>query len=185
VTELIVLRHATRRRDADPASDKLSEQAADLDEAGVCEAQRLAAELDKRGIRPALYFTSGYFHARRTSEILRDRLGGEPTPVVVVLRTLTPDYQGPPGYRSEDWTAARLARSVLYEAQERVPGLRRVETMMLVFHFPRCAQLLHGLTSRPESEFALRKAEGVILRADTFDGFLQGHGREADPRLIA
>jgi phosphohistidine phosphatase SixA len=173
---LIVLRHATRQKDVSPARDRLFERDAPLEEAGVREVERLAAEeLATRELRPALYFTSEYAHARQTSKILRDALGGEPPLMLVALRTLAPDYQGPPEYqnRSEDWTGARLAWSVLHEARECVPDLHRVGTVMFVLHYPRCAQFLRGLTSRAESEFPLDKAEGVLVRDVTLDNLLQ------------
>jgi len=175
--KIIVLRHATRVRDNSVSGEYL-EKHLPLDTSGEREAKKLGIELARRGIKPAVFFTSCFAHAKQTGDILRDTLGGNPPAMVVELCTLTPHYQGPREWRGEAWQGVRIPKAIIREAELTVNDLRDLDVVAFILHQPRLKQLLASMTSREESEFGFHYSEGVCLTADSLDAFLQGNGQE-------
>ena len=181
---IIVLRHATRKRDDDPATEEYCEKNLPLDTIGQTEARELGAQLAERGLRPAVYFTSCFAHAKETGEILRETVARQPAAKVVQLCALTPHYQGPREWRcSKEWKGVRILATIDNESRATGNDLRTFDVVAFVMHFPRLAQLLGGMTSESESQFTLSCSEGVCVEAESFDAFLRGEGKEVGPRF--
>ena len=173
--KIIVLRHATRQR-KDRVSDEFIEKSFPLDPIGKCEARERGADLAGRGIKPAVYFTSCFAHARETGEILRDTVGGNPAAKVVELCTLTPHYQGPRELRGK-WQGIQILQAIDRESKLTGNDLGEITVVGFVLHQPGLQQLVASMTSEEESRFEnIAYSEGVCLRADSLDVFLEGKG---------
>jgi hypothetical protein len=139
-------------------------------------------------IRPTVYFTSCFAHAKQTGEILRDTIdeiltdtiGEIPDAQVVELCTLTPHFQGPRGLRG-NWHGVHILKEIIREAELKVDNLRDLEFITLILHKPRVAQLLAAVTSQDISRFEhLAYLQGVCVNAVSLDALFQGKGEE-DP----
>lgn len=180
--KIIVLRHATRKRDS-LDRDEYLEKLLPLDPTGREEARQLGEELARRGIKPEVYFTSCFVHAQQTAEILRDTVDRSATAPIVELCTLTPHYQGPKEWRCK-WEGVHILKAIIREAELKVSNLRELEVVAFILHKPRLQQLLESMTSQDESRFdGIRYSEGVCLKAESLNGFLQGKGEEDDLRF--
>jgi phosphohistidine phosphatase SixA len=171
--KIILLRHATRAR-----GDSLAEKRLPLTPVGEAESRARAEELLKRGLRPELYYTSCFAHARQTGEILRDAVGGDPPARLEELCTLTPHYQGPRP-QIEPWRSRQLLEAIAHEAAAIGAGLDQFDVVAFVLHRPRLQQLAASMASRDESRFdGLEYSEGVCLSAVSLQGFLDGRGTQ-------
>jgi phosphohistidine phosphatase SixA len=183
--KIIVLRHATRKRD-DPVRDEYLEKHLPLDPIGEEETRQLGLELARRGIKPAIYFTSCFAHARQTAEILRDIVNGSSTAKVVELCTLTPHYQGPRELRQkgEKWQGLQMLGDIIRESESMISDLRELEVLAFILHWPRLEQLLASMTSKDESCFYnVGYSEGICLKAESLDDLLQGKAEKDGPRF--
>ena len=134
-------------------------------------------------MRPTVYFTSCFLHARQTGEILRDALPLAPLAKIVQLCTLTPHYQGPRKWLG-NWNGVRMLESIAQEARLTGNDLRELETAAFVLHQPRLQQLLATMTSQEESLFnPISYSEGICLHANSVDSLIQGKGK-VEWRLI-
>jgi len=92
--KIILIRHASRVRA--PTSDNDRNLPLSLD--GLKQARELADKMASQGLRPTLYLTSHYAHAKQTGEILRDLAAADPPVSVVAIDALTPheayDFEG-------------------------------------------------------------------------------------------
>lgn len=175
--KIILLRHATRKR-GDREEEEYLEKRFLLDSTGEEEARKQGQELARRGIKPAVYFTSCFAHAKQTGEILRDTVGGYPLAKVVELCTLTPHYQGPRKWQG-NWQGIQILEAIIRESELTGNDLRKLDAVAFILHQPRLTQLLASMTSQGESRFVdLGYSEGVCLNADLLDAFLQGKGKE-------
>lgn len=175
--KIVLLRHASRTR-GDPASDEYFEKWQPLTPDGEAESRARGEELLRRRIRPAMYFTSCFAHARQTGTILRDAIGGDPPPRVEELCTLTPHYQGPRQWRGQ-WHGSQLLEAIVHEAAAIGAGLEQFEVVAFILHQPRLQQLAASMASQDESRFRdLEYSEGVCLYAESLQAFLNGQGTQ-------
>jgi phosphohistidine phosphatase SixA len=86
MVEIILIRHASRERNPDLGEDKELPLTSD----GKKEVCELGARLVSLGLKPTVYLTSRYTHAKETGNLLRDQIGGNPPAAVVAVDTLTP-----------------------------------------------------------------------------------------------
>jgi phosphohistidine phosphatase SixA len=158
--KIILIRHASRVRES--SSDKDEELPLSPD--GEKEARELGDKMASLGLRPTLYLTSRYAHAKQTAEFLRDQVTGDPPASVVAISTLTPhepyDFEG-----------------IIRESEQTGHDLSRLELVAFVLHHPRLNQLLGRLTSQPVSPGAPKYSEAVCLTADSLGDFLEGKGK--------
>jgi phosphohistidine phosphatase SixA len=181
--KIVALRHATRQRDSNPIRDEYLEKELLLCPTGEEESKKRGLELDKRGIKPAVYFTSCFAHARQTGEILRDSVGKISPAKVVALCTLTPHFQGPRQWRG-NWQGIRILESVIEESELMVKEVGDLEAIAFVLHQPRLKQLLAVMTSQAESRFEdIGYSNGTVLTVDSLRALLQGKGIEDGARL--
>jgi hypothetical protein len=174
--KVVMLRHATRKREQDAESDEYMEKNLPLDSVGEMEARARAVNLSTMGINPDVYFTSCFAHARQTGEILRDTINTRASADVVELCTLTPHYQGPRKYRG-NWRGVHMLETIEQEARFRGKDLRKVYAPVFILHQPRLQQLLAIMTSQDESAFSSTKySDGVCVRADSLDSLFRGQG---------
>ena len=159
--KIILIRHATRERDPALKSD----EPLPLKPEGKQEARELREKLPGLGLKPTVYFTSRYKHARETAEILGDQAGGISASAVVAMETLTPHQE----YTFE---------KIIVEAAQEGHDLSKLDQVAFVLHHPRLNQLVARLTSQPESPMEPEYAGGVCLTADSLADFINGQGKE-------
>ncbi len=177
---IIVLRHAVRER-GDRATEEFIEKHLPLTPAGKQQARELGEEMLRRGLRPAVYFTSCFAHARQSGEILSNTAGGNSPAQVIELCTLTPHYQGPRAWREsgKPWKGADMLAAIDRETKLRQYDLRQLENVAFILHKPRLEQLLAAMTSQDEGKFRdLEYSQGVVVNAESLEAFLQGKGKE-------
>jgi len=159
--KIILIRHASRERDPNRDKDKDLPLTPD----GEKEARELGEKMASLGLKPTLYLTSRYEHAKQTGELLRDQVGGNPPATVVAIGTLTPhepyDFEG-----------------IIRESEQNGHDLSKLELVAFVLHHPRLNQLVARLTSQPISPGAPKYSEALCLTADSLGEFLKGKGRE-------
>ena len=159
--KIVLIRHASRERDSDPSKDKYLPLSFD----GKEEVRALGAKLASLNLKPTVYLTSLYAHAKQTGELLSDQGGGTPPAAVVAIDTLTPHTS---------WTFEEIIR----EAEQAGHNLSKLDLVAFVLHYPRLNQLLARLTSQPVSQETPKYAEAVCLAADSLSDFLEGKGKE-------
>jgi phosphohistidine phosphatase SixA len=159
--KIILIRHASRERNPDLGEDKDLPLTSD----GKKEACELGDRLVSLGLKPTLYLTSRYTHAKQTGDLLQDQVGGNPLAALVAINTLTPH---------EEYTFERI----ILESEQNGHDLSKLEQVAFVLHHPRLNQLLARLTSQPESPGAPKFAGAVCLTADSLDDFIKGKGKQ-------
>lgn len=186
---IILLRHADRIR---KANEKFIEKLLPLNPDGRKESENRGSDINKLGIKPTVYFTSCFVHAKQTGEILRDTMGGSPRAQVVELLTLAPNYKGPRAWldrpEKECTEAAWLPvilEAIDLESQLKGYNLRNLNVVTFVVHVPRLQQLIKGMTAqtaRPpffdnkSFDNFFEYSEGIHLTAASFDDLLRGRG---------
>jgi len=176
---LIMLRHATREPCTDPDANKYYlDRNLPLNAAGEAEAKLRALDMVQQGIKPAVYLTSCFVHARQTGEIMRDTIDLDPPASVVELLTLTPYFQGPRRSRG-NWQGSHMLESISEESRLTGNDLRRLNTVAFILHQPRLDQLLEAMNlhSQLPSNNIIDYSEGIICRADSLDGLLRGYSK--------
>jgi phosphohistidine phosphatase SixA len=177
---IVLLRHATRKTIPDRFREQFLEKGLPLDGDGESEAQFQGAELSTRGIKPAVYFTSCFAHAKQTGEILRDQVGQAP---IIELCSLTPHYQGPREWIGK-WEGSLMTRTILLEAEARVDNLRDLDAIVLILHKPRLEQLISAMSNgwKPNpQEGDLSYSEGLCLVGQSIEAFVEGNAQQDGP----
>ncbi|MBV8417264.1 MAG: histidine phosphatase family protein [Verrucomicrobia bacterium] len=186
---IILLRHADRIR---KANEEFIEKLLPLNPDGRKESENRGTDLNNLGIKPTVYFTSCFVHAKQTGEILRDTMGGSPPAEVVELLTLAPRYQGPRAWldrpekeRTEAAWLPVILEAIDHESQLKGYNLRNLNVVTFVLHVPRLQQLIRGMTAQTARPpfFDLESfdnffgcSEGIHLTAASFDDLLRGRG---------
>jgi phosphohistidine phosphatase SixA len=160
--KVVLIRHASRVRDAEPAKDPVLP----LSSAGISECRELARQLAEAKLKPDLYLTSRYEHAHQTGEQLEGQLRDSVAIPVVGLSTLTPHH-------------SFTLETIFAEAQKLGYDPRHASVIVVVLHHPRFQQLAALMTSQPETGKIPAHAEAVCLAADSFDDFARGKAEES------
>lgn len=173
---IVALRHAEReRKDGE-------DSALPLTQAGRLQVEKRGLDLKKLKLIPDVCCTSKNRHAIETGELLIQNLCPNRSQLVFGLDALTPAYQGPSDIPSHTWTGSKILNSVVTEVQSLNANLEKHEVVLLVLHAPRLQQLASGLIQDPQQQQALKSrdlaySDGVVLEADSLQGFLNGEGR--------
>lgn len=154
---VIFIRHGERRKDA-------KDHWAELTNDGAQNVHKLAVLFNELGIKPNVYLTSAYEHAKQTTNILADGIANsnEAKPAIIEAEALTPM---PP---EVFFTVDNLFAKVTDES---------ASTLALVGHEPRLSQLITLMTGtrlRP-----LERLDVVCVEAKDFQDLRLGCGEIA------
>ncbi|WP_455389563.1 SixA phosphatase family protein [Petrachloros mirabilis] len=163
--KIILIRHGSREDE-----NKVEDKDKLLSAEGREQTGKLGDVLSRLDLRPELYLTSTYKHAKEMGNILSKHLDVKTPPPVLSLDALTPRMR------------TATFEDIIDEAEKEGIDLSQLEVVTVIGHEHdgRLSRLLTRLTSVRARPF--NRAEAACLTAPAFDDFLRGRG-EVEFRL--